>query len=83
MERTVQSTVTKEVSTAAVDGWNLTFTAENGTNANVNVQGQKGEHYMNASASASNSHIGFSGGAYDAALATAVAAEMELIINPV
>ncbi|SFJ98167.1 hypothetical protein [Parapedobacter indicus] len=83
MERTVQSTTTKEVSTATVDGWNLTFTSESGTNANVNVQGQKSEHYMNAYANATSNHVGFSNGAFDAALATAVAEEMELILNPV
>ncbi|SFJ98680.1 hypothetical protein [Parapedobacter indicus] len=84
MERTVQSTTTKEVSTATVDGWNLTFTSESGTNANVNVQGQKGPYNMNAYANATTNNVGFSNGApYDTDLASAVAEEMELILNPV
>jgi len=85
MERTVTSTATKETSTAEFDGWNLTFVIETGDGkTNVSVNGQKGAGYVNGFANSdSSSNVGFSQGTYDAALATAIFAEMDAIINPV
>lgn len=82
--RTVQSTATKEVSSANYNGWDLTFTTEiGGPYTNVSVHGQKDGAYLNANAN-SDGHVNvnFSQGGYDSDVATAVAAEMESILNP-
>jgi len=82
--RTVQSTSTKEVSTAVCNGWNLNFTVETiGEQVkSINVNGDKGQSYFSANYN-ENGHINlsFSQSSYDADLADEVAAEMEAIVN--
>lgn len=82
--RTVQSTATKEVSTANFNGWDLNFTTETtDTNVAVSVYGTKGNQHLNASArSDGHVNIGFSQGSYDQGVANALAVEMEGIVNP-
>lgn len=84
MERTVTRQSTQEVSTATVNGWNLTFTVDNSPEEKrVTVFGQQGNAYVNAVATNSGaSNIGFSGGMSDTTLAVAILDEMEAIINP-
>lgn len=84
IERTVQNTATKEVSTASFDGWNLNFTTETtDTDVVVTVYGTKGSQHLNASArSDGHVNIGFSQGSYDQDVANALAVEMEGIVNP-
>lgn len=82
--RAVQSTATKETSTATYDGWDLNFTIETtDTDTVVTVYGQKGNQHLNASArSDGHVNIGFSQGSYDQDVANALAVEMEGIVNP-
>lgn len=83
IERTVQSTATKEVSQASFEGWDLNFTTETtDTDVVVTVYGAKGGQHLNASArSDGHINIGFSQGSYDQDIANALAVEMEGIVN--
>lgn len=91
MERVLTSTTVRKVWTAAVSGWNLTFTHEsNGTAGTIHCNGFKpteGSQPPMQSASV-NAHlniannasgINFNGIGHDSTLAAAIIAEMETI----
>jgi hypothetical protein len=85
MERTVVRLSTAELSTATLNGWNLTFNVEDSPELKrVTVSGQNGNAYVNATATSEGvSNVGFSQGSADVTLAAALLEEMEAILNPV
>lgn len=82
MNRVVTSTVTREISTAELNGWKLSFTVEStsGFLKTISATASNGNQYLSANRQEAGSIAASFNTGYDAAIVQTVVNEFEVIV---